>query len=189
MQPIPKPALFVFFGLIASGKSTLGQAFAEKQQMRYYNSDVVRKTLAGKLSKNSRKDGFDEGIYSQEFTQKTYSALLDYAESDLAANISVVLDASYQDPHERSRVRALAEMYEVPLYFILCLCPEDEMKHRMEIRAQDPNAVSDGRWEIYLKQKERFRLPEELPDGSLITIDTADSVVNLLTTLESALTK
>ena len=189
MRPIPKPAIFVFFGLIASGKSTLGQAFAKKNDLNHYNSDVVRKNLAGQVSKNGHNEDFDQGIYSKDFTHKTYSALLDYAESDLAANYSVVLDASYQDPHERGRVRTLAETYNVPLYFILCLCPEEVMKQRMETRALDPNAVSDGRWEIYLKQKERFKLPDELPDGSLITIQTADSVENLLTTLETVLTK
>lgn len=182
-----RPTLYVFFGLIASGKSTLGHAFAEKNNMRYYNSDVVRKELAGQLAANGRDAGFDQGIYSKAFTDKTYSALLDLATNDLAAGTSVILDASYQDVDERLRVRKLAERADVPLYFILCLCPEDEMKKRMEIRARDPKAVSDGRWEIYLKQKERYRPPDELPDGSLITIDTTDSVQNLLTTLETML--
>lgn len=186
MNPSP-PTLYVFFGLIASGKSTLGEAFAEKNNMRYYNSDVVRKELAGKLAGNGRKAGFDEGIYTKEFTEKTYSALLDRAENDLQNGISVILDASYQDPAERQRVRKLAERQDVPLYFVLCLCPEEEMKERMEIRARDPKAVSDGRWEIYLKQKERYQAPDELPDGSLITIDTTDTVENLLATLEQLL--
>lgn len=182
-----RPTLFVFFGLIASGKSTLGQAFAEKHDMRYYNSDVVRKELAGKLAEDGRSAGFDEGIYSKDFTEKTYTALLELAANDLSAGTSVILDASYQDPVERERVRKLAETQNIPLYFVLCLCPEDEMKKRMEIRARDPKAVSDGRWEIYLKQKERYLPPDELPNGSLITIDTDDSVTNLLATLETRL--
>ena len=187
MHPSNQPTLYVFFGLIASGKSTLGEAFAEKNNMRYYNSDVVRKELAGKLAADGRSTGFDEGIYTKAFTEKTYSALLDLAENDLKNGISVILDASYQDPAERLRVRKLAELHNIPLYFVLCLCPEEEMKQRMEIRARDPKAVSDGRWEIYLKQKERYQPPNELPDGSLITIDTTDSVANLLGTLASLL--
>ncbi len=187
MSPLPRPALFIFFGLIASGKSTLGQAFADHHDVRYYNSDVIRKELAGELSRNGRQSGFDQGIYSRAFTEKTYTALLARAEADLAAGVSVALDASYQDRAERLRVRALAEQFAVPLYFVLCLCPEAEMKRRMEVRALDPTAVSDGRWEIYLKQKERYRSPDELPPGSLITINTDDSVANLLTTLERLL--
>lgn len=187
MKPSPPPLLFVFFGLIASGKSTLGQAFAEKNAMRYYNSDVVRKELAGKLAADGRQAEFDQGIYTKTFTEKTYSELLKQAEKDLGNGISVILDASYQDPDERLRVRKLAEKMALPLYFVLCLCPEDEMKRRMEIRARDPKAVSDGRWEIYLKQKERYRPPAELPPGSLITIDTTDAVENLLVTLTTTL--
>jgi len=187
MNPFSRPTIYVFFGLIASGKSTLGKAFAEKHGMRYYNSDVVRKDLAGIRAEDGRKAGFDQGIYTREFTEKTYSALLERAENDLAAGVSVALDASYQDVDERLRVRKLAEKLSLPLYFVLCLCPEEEMKKRMEIRARDPKAVSDGRWEIYLKQKERYRPPDELPEGSLITIDTTDSVENLLSTLETML--
>ena len=37
----------LFFGLIASGKSTLAKAWAEQKNIPYYNSDVVRKELAG----------------------------------------------------------------------------------------------------------------------------------------------
>ena len=51
------------------------------------------------------------------------------------------------------------------------------MKERIAIRAQDPNAVSDGRWEIYLKQKERFKHPDELDSSELITINTDNSTI------------
>jgi len=181
------PSLFAFFGLIASGKSTLAQAFAEKNGMGYHNSDVVRKELAGLKAKDGREAGFAQGIYSREFTEKTYSALLERAENDLRSGVSTVLDASYQDRHERERVRKLAEKLAVPLYFVLCICPEEEMKRRMEIRARDPKAVSDGRWEIYLKQKERFRPPEELPPGTLLTMETLGPVPELVLRLEGML--
>ena len=184
MRAVPSPTLFAFFGLIASGKSTLAQAFAEKNGMGYHNSDVVRKELAGIRAKDGRAAGFAEGIYTKEFTEKTYSALLERAASNLEQGVSVVLDASYQDRPERDRVRNLAERFAVPLYFVRCVCPEEEMKRRMEIRARDPQAVSDGRWEIYLKQKEQYRPPEELPPGTLLTIKTLGPVEELVCRLE-----
>ncbi|MDH5297949.1 MAG: ATP-binding protein [Desulfobulbaceae bacterium] len=187
MTVASQPTLFAFFGLIASGKSTLGQAFAEKNRFAYHNSDVVRKELAGAEGAAGRSAEFDGGIYSAEFTEQTYSALLSRAESDLAAGKSVVLDASYQSPHERDRVRKLAERLAVPLYFVLCICPEEEMKRRMEQRARDPLAVSDGRWEIYLEQKERYRPPAELAPGTLLTIETMGPVASLVTRLEEML--
>ena len=39
--------IFVFFGLIASGKSTLAEHFAKRYHLPYYNTDRVRKELAG----------------------------------------------------------------------------------------------------------------------------------------------
>ena len=39
--------LVVFFGMIASGKSTLGQAWSEHCHAPYYNTDRVRKKLLG----------------------------------------------------------------------------------------------------------------------------------------------
>jgi uncharacterized protein len=61
------------------------------------------------------------------------------------------------------------------------------MKRRMELRKKDPGAVSDGRWEIYLKQKKRFESPNELPDSELIILDTGASIEKLLDELTKKL--
>jgi len=167
-----RPDLFIFFGLIATGKSTVAQAFAESRDLAYYNSDVVRKELAGLSPQAHQRETTDQGIYTSEFTAKTYAALLERAELDLAQGQGVVLDASYQRKADRDQVRMLAQRLGVRLYCILCVCPEEEMKRRMAKRALDPQAVSDGRWEIYLKQKERFEAPTELTPDQLITLST-----------------
>ena len=180
----PQPDLYVFFGLIASGKSTLAQAWAARHKMHYYNSDVVRKELAGLTSTADRKESFDKGIYSPEFSQKTYQALLERAAALLDRGQDVVLDASYQSREERKRVKAFALAHNARPRFVLCICPEEEMKRRMELRAQDPAAVSDGRWEVYLKQKERFEAPDELQQDQLIRLNTDVPLEEALNKLE-----
>ncbi|HIJ79035.1 MAG: AAA family ATPase [Desulfobulbaceae bacterium] len=186
-----RPEFFVFFGLIATGKSTVAQAWADQRGLTYYNSDVVRKELAGLAPSASRQEAVGQGIYSSDFSRKTYTALLERAESDLTAGRGVVLDASYQGKEERQRVRDLAARLGVNLCFVLCSCPELEMKRRMEQRALDPNAVSDGRWEIYLKQKERFEVPDELSGAEFIELSTDlpvnDLLHNLLSMVEEKL--
>ena len=169
---MPQPDLFIFFGLIATGKSTVAQAWAERRGLNYYNSDVVRKELAGLSPQTHQRETADQGIYTSEFTAKTYAALLDRAEQNLAQGQGVVLDASYQRKADRDQVRMLAQRLDVRLYCVLCVCPEEKMKRRMAQRALDPQAVSDGRWEIYLKQKERFEAPMELGPNQLITLST-----------------
>jgi len=184
---MPKLKLFVFFGLIASGKSTLAKAWAEARGLAWYNSDILRKELAGLSPTARRQESADQGIYTPEFTARTYQALLAAAEGELARGKSVVLDASYQRKEERDQVRELASRLGVRLYWVLCVCPEEEMKRRMEERARDPLAVSDGRWEIYLKQKERFEAPAELGPEQIVTLSTDRPVATLLEELAARL--
>lgn len=179
--------LYAFFGLIASGKSTLAAAWADKIGANYYNSDVIRKELAGLLPQNEQKSKFNQGIYTAEFSQKTYSALLEKAAAQLGLGKAVVLDASYQEKAERARVKDLADRFGCPANFVQCICPEELMKERMEIRSKDPKAVSDGRWEIYLKQRERFRPPDELGPQELFKINTNKPVTDLLEDLAELL--
>lgn len=182
-----RPRLYIFFGLIASGKSTLAEAWAKTIGTNYYNSDRVRKELAGLAANAPQQESFKAGIYSTEFSQKTYDALLNHAATELGHQHSVTLDGSYQTKSERSRLLLLAEEHNASATFVLCRCPEEAMKERLAIRAQDPQAVSDGRWEIYLQQKTSFEEPDELPANTIITIDTNAPVKILLSTLSKRL--
>ncbi|MBW2466022.1 MAG: ATP-binding protein [Deltaproteobacteria bacterium] len=181
------PVLYVFFGMIATGKSTLAQAWARYKHIQYYNSDWVRKKLAGISPVESRRETVDSGIYTKEFTSKTYKALRDNTESMLKEGKSVILDASYQYTSDRQILRDLAKNLNCQLYFVLCRCPEPEMRERMEKRQKDPSAVSDGRWGIYLQQKKRFEFPDELTSSELIIIDTNAPLENLLEKLKKKL--
>ena len=57
----------------------------------------------------------------------------------------------------------------------------------MDEREQDPAAVSDGRWEIYQDQKNRFEPPHELAVSELINIDTQAPLEDLLKELDKKL--
>ncbi len=184
-----KQHIFVFFGMIASGKSYLASRWAGQHGYSYYNSDVVRKELAGLSAETSQKEEVDQGIYTAEFSRKTYDELIRLAKADLADGRyeGVVLDGSYQSRRERDLVRNKLGDFEP--FFIYCFCTETVLKERMELRAKDPKAVSDGRWEIYLKQKERFELPDELATDQLVRIDTDRSLDELLSRLDQAANK
>ena len=100
--------VYVFLGMIASGKSTLARLWAEREGLACYNSDVVRKQLAGSEPEADCQDDFGRGIYTPEMTRRTYDALLDYAGREFEQGRSVVLDASYGNVDERNRVVTLA---------------------------------------------------------------------------------
>ncbi len=184
---MPRQAeLFVFMGLIASGKSTLAAAWARRIGARYFNSDHERKALAGLSPTAPRRESFNAGIYSPEFSRHTYERLYLMAKAELESQRNVVLDGSYTAEQERRRLRDLAAAQGAAITFILCRCPDNIIRKRLEIRAKDPQAVSDGRWEIYLQQKERFTLPMELAVKELITINTDAPVDTLLRKIETA---
>ncbi len=169
----PEPVIFVFFGLIASGKSFLAERFAAERDLPYFNSDRVRKELAGIAATERRPDGIGLGIYTPELTAKTYQTMLARAEESLQHGAAgVILDGSYSIAAGRSKVRDMAQRLGATPLFILCACSEAETKRRLELRANDPNAVSDGRWEIFVRQSETFVQPDELPPEMLLRLDT-----------------
>lgn len=178
--------IVVFLGLIASGKSYLAGAWAEKHHFPYFNTDVVRKHLAGIDPTESRPDEAGQGIYSAEFTRRTYDAMLASAREALQdpAVSCVVLDGSYQAEAERDRLRRTFQDCS-RIVFVWCSCDEAVAKARLAERAADPAAVSDGRWEIYLHQRETFEYPEELPVEQFRRLDTNTALDSLLKRLDT----
>jgi len=182
---ISAPDLYVFFGLSGTGKSTVASAWAKDHQLPLYNSDRVRKeSVAGIPSEEHHWEPFDQGIYSREHTLKTYRALACLAGKHLMQGESVILDATYRDKEERLRLLDLAGESKANIHFILCICPEHEIKGRLTRRAQTETEVSDGRWEIYLKQKEQFTPTDDLDRDNLIVLSTDRSIQEILQELD-----
>lgn len=181
-----RKTIWVFFGQIGTGKSTVAEKWAERHALSCYNSDRIRKKLAGISPTSKREEALDQGIYSRDFTIKTYDALLNLAEKESIAGKSVVLDASYQERRERNRLQELAQSLEVRVVFVYCICSPDVVKKRLEARSKDPEAVSDGRWDIYQVQREKFEAPDELIDNLLITLPTDRPLEELLDQLEKS---
>jgi uncharacterized protein len=175
----PKNLLVVFFGMIATGKSYLASAWASHYGLPYYNSDRVRKELAGIAPETDQQEGVDQGIYTPEFSRRTYDALIEHAAHHFQADqqACVVLDGSYQAMSERDLLRKhFAD--QVRLVFVHCFCSEKVVQERLQIRASDPGAVSDGSWEIYLSQKKRFQPVTEREQ--VIELDTDAPVEELV---------
>ena len=176
--------IVVFLGMTASGKSTLGEAWAKACRAAYHNTDRVRKELAGLEPTDRHPDQVAQGIYSTVFTEATYQALLDYTRKDFAQGYGmVVLDGSYSKHRDRDQVRSLAEELGGRSVFVFCTCSEAEVQRRLARRERDPEAVSDGRWEIYQYQQATFEVPNALEERGCIILDTEQSVGKMVTWL------
>lgn len=190
-MPVAEPApdlaasgeklIVVFYGLTASGKSTLGQAWARACGASYYNTDRVRKELAGLAPTARRPDAVAGGIYSADSTDRTYRAMLGRAEEDFAQGVGmVVLDGSYSQRRYRTQVREVARRLGVRGVFVFCTCSAAEVQRRLSRRAADPETVSDGRWEIYQHQLATFERADVGTEGEGISLDTEQGVEDMV---------
>ncbi|AEH45952.1 aminoglycoside phosphotransferase [Thermodesulfatator indicus DSM 15286] len=174
------PWLIVIFGLSGTGKSTLARALKETLLANYYNSDIVRKKLLGIKPEEHHYEPFGKGIYSEEFTQKTYEAMARYAAQDIRRGRDVILDATFRAKNLRKLVFDAVKDLKVNILFVQCMAPDEVIKARFEERAKKGGEPSDGRWEIYVKQKEVFEPPIEIPEDKILLLETTQPVEKLV---------
>lgn len=176
--------ILVFFGMTASGKSTLAALCAARLGAPHYNTDRVRKELAGLAANTRRPDGIGQGIYTAELSEQTYAALLDRAAADIRAGQTlVILDGSYASRESRERARRAAAALGAEIRFVHCVCGEAETLRRLDLRARDSEAVSDGRLEIYRHQQHTFTEPAD-DEADIFRLDTEEGPETLSARLE-----
>lgn len=166
------PVLIIMVGLVGTGKTTVANAIAQRLGAAVISTDVVRKTLAGIPLAEHRFDEMNTGIYSPAFSRKTYNAAFDHAGKLLARGKSVVMDATFLQRSSRKRARDLAQRMSSAFVAIECILPEDVARARLEKRLTEASP-SDGRWEIYVRQKASFRPASELPEDQHVIVDTS----------------
>lgn len=180
-------------GLIGSGKSTVAAVIAEKKGFHVLRSDEIRKEIAGVAKEEHHYEEFGQGIYTGDFFDKTYEELFNRARDLIEKGESVILDASFKECEYRLQALDLANELGIPFLLVECVCPDEEIKKRLEKRVNEKSDVSDGRWEIYKKQKEAFEVIKKIPGSEHIIIDTEeellDNIDNILFNIERICSK
>ncbi len=168
------PRLIVTFGMIASGKSTLATALAERLGLAVLCADRMRKQLLGEAPTTAHHDAAFDGAYAPERTEQVYRTLFERAEQVLGSGRSVVLDATFRARAQRAGVRELAERAGVEAVFFEARCGRETSLARLRQRAAGPS-VSDGREEIFDAFAAEFEAPSELSTGEHVVLDTEQS--------------
>jgi aminoglycoside phosphotransferase family enzyme/predicted kinase len=172
-----RPMMIIICGLSSTGKSTLARALGDATNAKVLSSDAVRKELAGLDAGTHRFEGFEEGIYSDEFSEKTYSALIERGSMYIRSGRTCVLDATFSKNRFLESARAHAEGAGLTpgLFHVFeCTARDTTVKKRLRERLQKEKlqpgaAVSDISWDLYLKQKAAY---EEILEPH-IKIDSA----------------
>jgi uncharacterized protein len=165
-------SLIITCGLMGTGKSSAAAMLSFQLGADLLSSDETRKKLAHLPEHVRDLSGYGKGIYSAGFTEATYKSLLSGAGAALKEGRTVIVDATFRRKRDRDPFRLLAEKKSIPLHIVQTACPEGIVRERLEKRITDPDAVSDGRWELFRQQADEFEQPTGT-EGDLIAIDSS----------------
>ena len=112
--------LLLVGGLPGTGKSTLALGLAERADCVVIRSDLVRKELTGAGDSDRRSAPFAQGIYTPEWTKRTYAECLRRAEQALFEGRRVVVDATFREEWTRRAFLDAARRWAVPALLFLC---------------------------------------------------------------------
>jgi len=165
-----RPRLVLVAGLMGSGKTRHSDELGRRTGVRVLHSDVVRKQLAGIDPQDERKVPFGTGIYSQEWTDRTYRELLFEAERELARGNSIILDASWSKARHRSAAQELAAAREALFGIVECIASSPVLEARL---SRPGRQVTDGRIELLEDQRAAYETPAADEVDVLVKIDTS----------------
>jgi predicted kinase len=160
-------------GLPGTGKSTLARTIAAHAHCEVIRSDVVRKELAGIANEQQSASAFGTGIYSPEWTKRTYEECLRRTEELLFEGKRVLVDANFRNEASRRTFLETATRWGAIAGMLLCDADPEVVRDRLANRRQD---ASDADWSVYLRAVESWEEPGPRAQSVLRTIDTGGSV-------------
>lgn len=169
------PTLFITCGTMGCGKSTLVGQLSFELGLVTFNSDTVRKQMAGVPPETPVKASFGEGLYSEQISKKTYLHLRQLAGEALSSGQSAVVDAGFGSAAERAECARLAVSHGAKFVILFVQCDPDEQRRRLRERSSRGDSVSDGRVEL-LDQQTRFFEPPDNSEGRVELFSTSGSM-------------
>lgn len=168
-DPDERPALILVGGLPGTGKSTLGKDLEAHAGFRAIDSDHVRKELAG-ISPSARAGAaHGKGIYTAEWTQKTYAECLERARAELERGGRVVVSATFKDDARRETFLHEAHRLGVPAYMLVCELEREEVAHRIRERKGD---ASDADLSVHDYVANRWEAPSDFVASRTHSVST-----------------
>lgn len=170
-----RPAVLVFMGRVASGKSTLATGVASELNIKHFSSDILRKKQAGLSLETRTPSKKREQIYSERASDQIYQELTDHAIREILQGHCVVLDATFSNPEYRGRFMQQLKNLDANILFIEAEAPLAIRKARLMDRANKPDVISDARIEDLEKLDEKFHPLLKTDTYSYFKISTTES--------------
>ena len=179
-------SLILMHGPSGAGKSWLSERLVPRLRAVRIRSDVERRRLAGTPA-GSTVSGVRQGIYSAQFSHRTYGRLADCAESCLRAGFSAIVDATFLEAADRELFRALARHTGANLVIVSCQSDPVTLSRRVLERSTWHTDAADASLAILDTQLREFA-PFTLAEQScVIAVDTCEphAVQRVATAIEA----
>ena len=167
-----RAGLIIMHGLSGSGKSTVAAQLVEALGAIQIRSDVERKRLFDLAPSDASESALDQGIYTAQATAATYHRLREIAAGIMAADFTVIVDATLLQESQRRPLLELESAHPCKRIIIDCVAPEAELRKRIIERENDPSEAS---LEV-LEQQLRTRQPisqQERDIAAVVSVGSA----------------
>ncbi len=183
-EPSRKPCLILVAGLPGTGKSTLARLLANVANFEVIRSDVVRKQLVNEAGERTGPAEFGKGIYTLEWTQRTYDECLRRSKEMLLDGKRVLVDANFREEASRRLFLDAATKLGVRCGLLICQADSEIIRMRLANRRDD---ASDADWSVYLKAAGSWQEPTPPTQAVSHLIDMGRSAEYALALARSAL--
>jgi len=148
-----RPRLFAIGGLSGSGKSHLALLGCGIERAIIIRSDATRKRIACNHKQHD--------LYGAEMNIKTYQAMFIAAETVLAADFSVILDATFLHREDREHIRYLAASAHVESWIFWLDVNKAILRKHIRQRMHSNKDVSDADLHVLDMQLADYQRPQE----------------------------
>jgi hypothetical protein len=146
-------ALVLVTGPSGSGKSVLAGVLAARLGAVLVSTDMVRREL---FAERGRGAAIGAGIYSEAARDRVYAEIARQAAGYLDARRAVVVDGTYIARAQRAPIIELTRRRRARLLVVECAAPDEVVRQRQLRRESEAWSTSEGRYEVYLAQKEQM---------------------------------
>jgi hypothetical protein len=167
-----RPSLLLTCGYSGSGKTWLARALATSLRALHLRSDVERKRLAGLGALDDSRSPPDGGIYTPEYTGRTYDRLHDCAEDALRGSECIIVDAAFLKREERERMLGLADRLGCRAAILHCVAPDAVLRERVGSRSLAGTDASEAGLATLLRQPRYWEDFGEAELDRTVTVDT-----------------
>ena len=169
-----RPTLILMHGASGSGKSWLSEHLVATLLAVRVRSDLERKRLAGIEPTASTAARLRQGIYSAEFSHRTYGRLADCAERCLRAGLNVIVDAAFLEANDRRLFRTLAAQLNVPAQSCRARQIPSRLRSVWTTASKQRKDASDATLSVLDTQLREFQPFEPAEQRSVIAVDTRE---------------